>query len=86
MAGNQALPSLAAFTAGIASGNYKVSVGRAFTVTGVTDGTSNSILLAEDPGRPDEQRSQRRRLGRPAEQLLGRYRVQREPGDQLQKR
>ncbi|MBN9119440.1 MAG: DUF1559 domain-containing protein [Planctomycetes bacterium] len=54
MAGNTPLPSAAAFAAGIGSGNYKVIVGRAFTVTGVTDGTSNSMMLAEDAGRPDD--------------------------------
>ena len=54
MAGSQSLPSAATFVAGITSGNYKVTVGRAFTVTGVTDGTSNSMLLAEDAGRPDD--------------------------------
>ena len=54
MAGSQTLPTPAAFIAGLASGNYKVTVGRAFTVTGVTDGTSNSIMLAEDAGRPED--------------------------------
>src|SRR5262245_53332340 len=54
MAGNQSLPSAATFAAGLASGNYKVTVGRAFTIPGVTDGTLNSMLLAEDAGRPED--------------------------------
>src|SRR5262245_48008704 len=54
MAGNTPLPSAAAFSAGLASGNYKVVVGRAYTIPAVTDGTSNSMLLAEDAGRPDD--------------------------------
>lgn len=54
MAGSQTLPSASAFAAGLATGNYSVKVGRAFTIPGVTDGTSNSILLAEDAGRPDD--------------------------------
>jgi prepilin-type N-terminal cleavage/methylation domain-containing protein/prepilin-type processing-associated H-X9-DG protein len=39
---------------GTGTGTGKITIGKAYTMTGITDGTSNSIMLAEDAGRPDD--------------------------------
>jgi prepilin-type processing-associated H-X9-DG protein len=51
MSGNQTSPPL---TAMVAAGNVNFAFGRAYAMVQITDGTSNSMMLAEDAGGTDD--------------------------------